>query len=358
MTSQATEKPQRSTLRIGITPPGLDRASLAYVRDAELLGVDSVWVPEAWMFDALTPLGYLAAITEEMTLAAGIVQLGARSPAMLAMSALALQEMSDGRFILGIGTSGPQVMEGWHGVRFDRPIARTRETIEIIRTIAAGERLSHDGVAYTLPLPDSQGRSMRSPVAGADIPIYVASMGPANLRLTGAMAQGWIGTAFMPESAAVFLDPIAEGAATTGRTIGDVELSVAVGLDFADDIEEAGRRHAGGYAFTIGAMGSPSTNFYNQAFTRQGFGDDIGEVHRLWQAGDREGAAARVPLEIGLHTNLVGDNASILERLRRYRDTGIQTLRVNVGGENHNDRLDQLGRLLDLVASVNSEVAA
>ena len=170
-----------SDLRIGVLPSGLDATAMDFVRNAEQLGVDSVWVPEAWMFDALTPIGYLAAITENMRLATGVVQLGARSPAMLGMSALALQRMSEGRFILGLGTSGPQVMEGWHGVRFDKPVTRTSETIDIIRAVAAGERVSYDGSVYNLPLPESQGRALRSPVAGAEIPIYVASMGPANL---------------------------------------------------------------------------------------------------------------------------------------------------------------------------------
>lgn len=346
------------TLRIGITPPGADRDALNFVRDAERLGVDSVWVPEAWMYDAVTPLGYLAAITEEMRLATGVVQLGARSPAMLAMSALALQKMSDGRFILGVGTSGPQVMEGWHGVRFDRPVTRTSETIDIVRQIASGERLSYDGKTYTLPLPDSQGRSIRSPVAGVDIPIYIASMGPANLKLTGAKSEGWIGTAFMPESADAFLDPIREGAASAGRSFDDIELSVAAGLDFTDDIEAAGRRHASGYAFTIGAMGSPSTNFYNRAFARQGFADAIEQVHRLWQAGDRDAAGEAVPIEIGLHTNLVGDDASVTDRLRKYRDAGIDTLRVGVNADDHGDRLDNLARLMDLVKTVNDDATS
>lgn len=343
------------TLRIGVMVHGVDRTSLEYVRDAERLGADSVWAPEAWMYDALTPLAYLAAITERIRLGAGVVQLGARSPAMLAMSALALERMSGGRFVLGIGTSGPQVMEGWHGVPFDRPLARTRETIEIVRAIAAGERLEYDGEVYRLPLPDGQGRALRSPVAGVEIPIHVASMGPANLRLTGELADGWIGTAFMPEAAEAFLGPIRAGAKAAGRRLDDVELTVAAGLEFTDDIEAAGRRHAAGYAFTIGAMGSPSTNFYNRAFARQGFGDAIEEVHRLWQAGERAAAGERVPIEIGLHTNLVGDDAAVTERLRRYRDCGVRTLRVGIDGDDAAARLDQLGRLLDLVAAVNAE---
>ncbi len=344
-----------NNLRIGVYPPSLDDSGFAYIRAAEELGVDSVWVPEAWMYDALTPLGYIAAITERMRLAAGVVQLGARSPAMLAMSALALQKMSGDRFILGIGTSGPQVMEGWHGVRFNKPITRTSETIDIVRKIATGERLTYEGKLHVLPLPDSQGRALRSPVAGPNINIYVASMGPANLKLTGAKADGWIGTAFLPETADVFIDPIREGAHANGRNLSDIELTAPVTLEFCDDAEAAGRRHADGYAFTIGAMGSSSTNFYNQAFSRQGFGEDIKEVHRLWQAGNRDGAAKRVPIEIGLGTNLIGTDADVSKRLRLYQAAGIQTLRVGINADDDHQRIDHLGRLMDLVKAVNSE---
>ncbi len=342
------------TLRIGIYPPSVDRAGADHVREAERLGVDSVWVPEAWMYDALTPLAYLAAVTERVRLATGVVQLGARSPAMLAMSGLAMQKLSDGRFILGVGTSGPQVMEGWHGVRFDRPVTRTRETIEIVRSVVAGERVAYDGVVHQLPLAESQGRSLRSPVAEGELPIYVASMGPANLRLTGELADGWIATAFLPESADVFLDPIRDGAESAGRSLDDVELTAAVTLEFCHDPEPVGRRHADGYAFTIGAMGSPTTNFYNLAFARQEFGEAIELVHRLWQDGDREAAAAAVPIEIGFGTNLIGGDAEVTERLRLYRDVGIETLRVQVNAQDA-DRLDHIARLLDLVAAVNAE---
>lgn len=344
-----------SKLRIGILPAGLDAEAFDVVRQAEQLGIDSVWTPEAWMYDALTPLGYLAAITDNVRLATGVVQLGARTPAVLAMSALALQEMSGGRLILGVGVSGPQVMEGWHGVRFERPVTRTSETIDIVRLIASGERATYHGAVYELPLPNSQGRALRSPVAGASLPIYVASMGPANLRLTGAKADGWIGTAFMPESADVFIDSIRQGAESAGRTLADIELTVAVTLEFSDDPEASGRRHADGYAFTIGAMGSASTNFYNRAFTRQGFGDQVEQVQRLWQSGDREAAASAVPIEIGLHTNLLGQDSDVTERLRAYRSAGVQTLRVSVNADDSTARIDSLARLMDLVTAVNNE---
>ncbi len=206
-----------------------------------------------------------------------------------------MQSLSGGRFVLGIGASGPQVMEGWHGVRFDRPVRRTRETIEIIRTVSAGERLAHDGEIYQLPLPDSEGRPIRSLMPPTHIPIFVASLGPANLRLTGELADGWIGNSFFPETAAVFFDPIRAGATAAGRELADLELTVSVGVEFTDDVDAAARRHADGYAFTFGAMGSPTTNFYLDAFERQGFGDDVRAVQQLWLAGDRDAARRGCP---------------------------------------------------------------
>ncbi len=274
---------------------------------------------------------------------------------MLAMSAMSLQSLSGGRFILGVGTSGPQVMEGWHGVRFDRPVTRTRETIEIIRAITAGDKLRYDGEVYTLPLPGGEGRSLRSPAAPVGVPIYVAALGPANLRLTGALADGWIGNSFFPETADVFVEPIRTGAEAAGRTLDDIDLTVAVGLEFTDDVEAAGRRHAAGYAFTFGAMGSPRRNFYNDAFARQGYADDVAAVQQLWLAGDRDAAARRVPTAIGLGTNLIGTDDLITERLRRYRDAGVDTLRVGLQGATTAARLDDLARLLDLVRTVNDE---
>lgn len=346
------------TLRVGIAAMPYSGAGVELVREAERLGVDSVWVPEFWAGDALTPLAFLAARTSTIRLATGIVQLGARTPAMLAMSALSLQSLSDGRFVLGIGTSGPQVMEGWHGVRFDRPVRRTRETIEIIRTVTAGERLVHEGEIYQLPLPDSDGRPIRSLMAPAHVPIFVASLGPANLRLTGELADGWIGNSFFPESASVFFDPIRAGAAAVGRDLSDLELTVSVGVEFTDDVDAAARRHADGYAFTFGAMGSPTTNFYNMAFERQGFGDDVRAVQQLWLAGDRDAARRRVPAAIGMGTNLIGTPDMIRERLRLYRDAGVTTLRAQLQGDPtaHLERqIDDLGQLLELVADANSE---
>lgn len=342
-------------LTVGIATLPATAADIAYVVEAEKLGVDSVWVPEVWSIDAFTPLGALAMATTTMKLATGIVQLGSRSPALLAMSAAGLQSLSDGRFRLGIGTSGPQVIEGWHGVRFDKPIHRTRETIEIIRRAMSGERLTYDGVIYQLPLPDSEGRSIRSAAPPGHVPIYNASLGPANLRLTGELCDGWIGNSFLPETASAFFDEIAAGAEVAGRSLDDIELTVSVACEFTDDFEAAATRHAAGYAFTFGAMGSEKTNFYNNAFGKQGFAEEIAEVERLWRSGDKDAARAAVPVEIGSGTNLLGSDEQVTERLRLYRDCGISTLRVGPQGDTQTERLDCLARLLDLVAAVNSE---
>ena len=347
------EAPKQLTLGIWAQPT--DRAGLDYVVEAERLGVDSAWVAEAWGFDALTPLAAAAAVTDRIRLGSAIAQLGTRTPAMLAMTAMSLQHLAEGRFLLGIGTSGPQVMEGWHGMAFDRPLTRTRETIDILLLVTSGERLNYDGEVYRLPLPDSQGKALRSMAAPVDIPVYIASLGPRNLRLTGAVADGWIGNSFFTETADVFFDEIRAGAAEAGRTIDDLDLTVSVSVEITDDVDEAARRHAAGFAFTFGAMGSASTNFYNRAFARQGWGDDVAEVQRLWLEGDREGAAARVPIEIGLRTNLIGPPDEIRRRLREYRDCGVTTLRVGRMGDTLDTSVDRLGHLVDLVADVNSE---
>ena len=346
------------TLEIGLMAQPHTPAGLELIREADRMGVDSIWVPEFWAFDALTPIGYLAAVTTRVRLATAIAQLGARTPAALAMSALSLQALSGGRFVLGLGVSGPQVMEGWHGVSFDRPLQRTRETIEIIRAITAGRRLDHRGEVYTLPLPGGEGKALRSPVPPTHVPIYIASLGPANLRLTGEVADGWIGNSFFPEAADVFMAPIREGARAAGRDLGSFDFTVAASLEFTDDADEAGRRHAAGYAFTFGAMGSAKANYYVDAFARQGYEDDVRAVQRLWLSGDREAAGRRVPLEIGLGTNLIGTEDQVKERLRRYRDAGVTTIRVGLPGQPGSSgagaQIEDLGRLLDLNAQIGT----
>ena len=217
-------------MHVGIAAVVSTPDDAAFVAEAEGLGATSVWVAEAWGQDALTPLAYLAARTTTIKLGSGIVQVGARTPAMLAMSAMSMQSLSNDRFLLGLGTSGPQVMEGWHGVRFRAPVTATRETIDIVRTVARGDRLEYAGTVYQLPLPDGPGRALRSMMPPTEVPIYVAALGPRNLELTGELADGWIGNAFVPEHAGAFLDHIAAGAAAGGRSLADLDLLIPVAV--------------------------------------------------------------------------------------------------------------------------------
>lgn len=346
--------PQSTAMKVGaMVEPRLPGA-VEFARAAEQIGVSSLWVPEVWSYDALTGLAFLAANTSSIRLGTFVVQLGSRSPALLATSALSLQELSGGRFLLGIGTSGPRVMEGWHGVRFRKPVQTTRETIEIIRTVSRGERLEHAGEIYPLPLPESRGAALRPMVRPRDVPIYVAAMGPQNLRLTGELADGWLGNAFIPEAAEVFLGPLAEGARPAGRALTDLDLVAPVAVEFHDDAasaDAAARRHADGYAFTIGAMGASGSggrNFYNEAFTRLGYGAEVETVRTLWQAGKHDEARSAVPLDLGRLTNLLGTPEGIAERVSRYRAAGVTTLLAKLDGE-YRQQLATLERLVRIV---------
>lgn len=341
-------------LRLALAWNASTAEGVTLVVEAERAGVDSVWVAEAWGSDAFTPLAYLAAKTTTIRLATGIAQIGARTPAMLAMTAMSMQNLSDGRFLLGLGSSGPQIMEGWHGVRFRSPLRAMRETIEIVRMAARGERLSYAGGVYQVPLPEGQGKPIRSMLAPVDVPIFIAALGPRNLALTGEIADGWIGTAFMPEQAGAFFEHLEAGASQAGRSLHDLDLMVPAAVEFTDDPDAAARRHADGYAFTIGAMGSRDQNFYNAAFERQGFGDDVRAVQELWLSGKREAAAARVPIEIGRNTNLLGTPAMVKDRLRLYRRVGITTIQAKIGGTLR-EQIDTIAQLSDLVREVNAE---
>jgi len=252
---------------------------------------------------------------------------------------------------LGVGTSGPGVMEGWHGIRFRKPVETTRETIEIVRIVSRGDLLEHPGEIYPLPLADSSGAALRPLVNPRHVPVYVAAMGPRNLGLTGEMADGWLGNAFIPEAAEVFFGPLREGAERAGRTLADLDLVAPVAVEIHDDeasADAAARRHADGYAFTIGAMGAGGRNFYNDAFTRLGYGDEVSRVAALWQDGRRDEARQAVPMDLGRLTNLVGTEDGIAERVRKYRAAGITTLLAKLEGD-YPYQLTTLERLLEIV---------
>jgi F420-dependent oxidoreductase-like protein len=337
-------------MRVGVAIEPRTPGAVEFAQEAERLGAASLWVPEVWGYDALTGLAYLAAHTGSIGLGSFVVQLGARSPALLATSALSLQQLSRGRFTLGVGVSGPQVMEGWHGVRFTRPVQRTRESIEIIRIVSSGQRLAHDGEIYPLPLPDSDGVALRPMVAAQHVPVYVAAMGPANLRLTGELADGWLGNAFIPEVSEVYLGPLRDGVLRAGRDPAEVSLVAPVAVEFTDAAEQAARRHADGYAFTIGAMGG-ARNFYAEAFSRLGFGEAVARVAELWRCGDREAAGRAVPTELGAATNLLGTPEAVTERVGAYRDAGIGTLLAKLDGP-YERQIETLRLLLTVTAGL------
>ncbi|MBA3653474.1 MAG: LLM class F420-dependent oxidoreductase [Actinobacteria bacterium] len=321
-----------------------------YVVEAERLGVDICWVAEAWGCDAPTPLAYLAAKTGRILLGSGIMQLGVRTPAMTAMTAMTLARISNGRFLLGLGSSGPQVIEGLHGQPFAHPLGRMRETIEIVRKVFAGEKLTYDGRHFQLPRPGGEGKALRlSQPANPGIPIYLATLSPKMLELTGEMADGWLGTSFVPEAAATSLDHIAKGAAKSGRSLADVDISQGAEVAFGDDVERMVAARKPGLAFSLGGMGSATTNFYNDAYARQGFAGAAEEVQALWVAGRRDDAAAAVPDEMVLATTLLGTDDMVRARLRVWQDAGVTTIRLYPAGRTVAERLATLARAFDLL---------
>jgi F420-dependent oxidoreductase-like protein len=267
------------------------------------------------------------------------------------MTALSLAALSDDRFMLGLGVSGPQVMEGWHGVRFAHPLQRTRETIDIVRMVTRGERLIYSGQIYTLPLPGGEGKALLpSARPRPNLPIYLATLGPKSLELTGELADGWLGTSFIPEHASLFFDAIATGAARANRSLSDLDLQVSAGVvAFSDDVERLIAPRKPGLAFTLGAMGSREHNFYNETYRRMGYADAALEVQNLWLNRQREAAAARVPDELVLKTNLLGTEDMIRERLRVYQAAGVTTLRVEPDGHTIDERITTLARLIELL---------
>ena len=326
------------------------KQQIDFVIEAEKLGVDTVWSAEAWGQDAVTPLAFLAARTERIRLGTGIMQISARTPSMTAMTALSLASISNNRFLLGLGVSGPQVVEGLQGRPFRAPLTRLRETVDIIKLAFAGERIAYEGRFHQLPLPGGEGKALRLAQPGnSAIPIYLATLGPKALEYTGEAADGWLGTSFVPSSAGAHLDYIRQGAAAAGRSFGDIDIQVGGTVAFGD-AEALAQPLKRGLAFTLGAMGSAQTNFYNDAYKRGGFDAVARRAQALWVAGRRDEAAAAIPDEMVLAANLLGDDAEVGRRLAAYRDAGVSTIRLSPAGRSHEERLDTLGRAMELVA--------
>ena len=323
-----------------------------YVKAADRLGVDAAWSAEAWGMEAVSGLGYLAAVTENISLGSGIMQISARTPAMTAMTAMSLAQISGDRFRLGLGVSGPQVVEGLHGEAFAHPLGRLREYIEIIRLAISGERVVYDGKHYTLPRPGGEGKALKTSIPPKpDLPIYLATLGPKSLELTGELADGWLGTSFIPEHGDVLLDPIRKGAAKAGRSIDDIDIQTNAQIAVSEDVDGLIAKYRPGMAFTLGGMGSAKTNFYNAAYSRAGYDDVCKEVQRLWVDGDKAGAAAAVPEELVLSAYMIGDEAMVQERVRAAKAAGINTLRIGPQGKTAADQIAHLEMAVDLIRS-------
>jgi F420-dependent oxidoreductase-like protein len=342
-------------MRTATTVEGGSRETVEFVREAEKLGLDVCWVAEAWGSDAVSVLGHLAARTDRMLLGSGVLQVGTRTPVAIAQAALTLTHLSGGRFLLGLGPSGPQVIEGLHGVRFARPLTRVRETVDVVRRVLAGEKVAYAGETVRIPLPGGEGRPMRVSVGAIpDIPLYLAALSPRLLELTGEVADGWLGTSFVPEGAAAYFTPLDAGLARSGRQRRDLDVCQGAEVAFAEDEEELRRMTADrrkGLAFSLGGMGSASTNFYNDAYSRQGWADVAAAVRERWQVGDRDGAAALVTDEMVLATTLIGTEEMVRDRLRVWRDAGVDTVRLYPAGVTLDERLTTLARAIELVRS-------
>jgi F420-dependent oxidoreductase-like protein len=336
--------------------------TVEFVLEAERLGLDVCWVAEAWGADAPSVLGYLAARTERILLGSGVIQLGTRTPVAIAQAALTLAQMSQGRFLLGLGPSGPQVIEGLHGVPFAAARTRARETVEIIRQAFAGEKISFSGSRFTIPLPGGEGKPMRLSIApDTDIPIYLAAMSPRLLELTGEIADGWLGTSFVPEGSAAYFTHLDAGLAASGRTRADIDVCQGAEVAFAEDEDELREMvvpRKKKLAFSLGGMGSASTNFYNDAYSRQGWAEAAAAIHERWQAGDRDGAAELVTDAMVLSTTLIGTEEMVAARLRVWRDAGVDTVRLYPAGDTLDARLTTLGRAIDIVRALDAPDSA
>jgi F420-dependent oxidoreductase-like protein len=323
---------------------------LELVREAERLGYDSAWVAEAYGSDAATVLAWLAAQTSSIHLGSAVFQIPARSPAMTAMTAATLDQLSGGRFRLGLGLSGPQVAEGWHGQRFARPLARTRDYVSVVRMALGRQRVAYQGQTLELPLPDGPGKALRLTITPVQqrLPIYLGAMGPGNLALTGELADGWLGFMFAPEHAGGFRDHLAEGAARAGRGLEGFDVAPNVQVHISNDLATARDTMRPFLALYIGGMGSRERNFYTEQAGRYGFEQAAAQVQEHYLAGRREEAGAAIPDELIDLITLCGPAARVRERLAAHREAGVGTLVAAPTAWTHADRLHQLRQLAEL----------
>jgi F420-dependent oxidoreductase-like protein len=332
-------------------------AAAAEFADYEKAGVELFTVPELYGFDAVSRLGYVAARTTRAHIASGILQLYSRTPTLLAMTAAGLDDVSDGRFELGIGTSGPQVIEGFHGVPFDAPIGRTRETIEICRQVWRREQpLEYHGKYFTVPLPPDQGSGLGKPLKMIDhpfrnrIPITVAAIGPRNIALTAELAEGWVPPFYVPEKAAdVWGESLRGGFAKRDKDLGPLDVQVGASVAIGDDVAHLRELDRPQRALYIGGMGARGQNFYNDLASWFGYPDAAARIQDLYLAGKKKEAEAAVPDDLLAKTSLIGPEGYVLDRLSTLAESGVTTLAVRPVAQDHASRLRLIERVRGLI---------
>jgi F420-dependent oxidoreductase-like protein len=338
----------RLGLNLGYWGTGSDRDNLALAQTADELGYSVVWAAEAYGSDAPTVLAWVAAQTDRIDVGSAVMQIPARTPAATAMTAATLDTLSSGRFRLGLGVSGPQVSEGWHGVRFDRPLARTREYLDIVGMALSRQRVRYDGEHFTLPLPDGPGKALQLTVHPVrdHIPVYLAAIGPKNLELAGEVADGWLGIFYSPDDAAPLLQHIRAGRERAGTTLDGFDVVPTVPVVIGEDLERCAEPVKAYSALYLGGMGSRSANFYNQLAVRMGFAEAAARIQDLYLDRRPREAAAAVPTEFVDKTALIGPADRIRDRLHAYAESGVTTLSVAV----YTGSLDERRQTLRTVA--------
>lgn len=330
------------------------RGQVVLAEAADRIGYSIVWAPEAYGADAVSLLATIAARTERIEIGAAILQIPGRTPAMTAMTAAGLDALSGGRFRLGLGVSGPQVSEGWHGVRFDDPLGRTEEYVHIVRQALSRQRVTAGGQHFTLPLPESQGKAlalaMRSD--GREVPIYLAAVGPKNLALTGRIADGWLGIFFDSDSGNQLVGAVRAGCIAAGRDPDAMDICVTAPLSIDTDMTAAVARIRPYAALYIGGMGSKKVNFYHRIASAMGFEAEADEVQTRFLSRDYDGAAESVPEEFVRRTCLVGDRDEIAAGLTRLRDAGATTVAINPLALPPDAQVDALQTVRDIASEL------
>jgi F420-dependent oxidoreductase-like protein len=331
-------------------------AGLEIAQAAERLGYDSLWTAEAYGSDAATPLAWLAAGTSRIKLGAGIFQIPGRSAAMTAMTAATIDNLSNGRLILGLGTSGPQVSEGFHGVRFAKQLQRTREYMAVVRLALEHQKVEFHGETIDLPLPDGPGKALKLSIRPIQqrIPIYLAALGPKNVALAGEIADGWLPVLFSPEHTAALRAPLEEGARRAGRSLDDFQVCPTVNVMISDDIESARNAMRPMLALYVGGMGSREQNFYNRLISSYGFEREARDVQDLYLEGRRVEAMEALPDEMIDMVSIVGPPAKAKEKIREFRDAGVDTLVVAGMAVDTADRIEQMRLVSELAQEVES----